>query len=224
MFASARKALHMIFDRAFLGVVVKSLVFTLVLFAALFAATLYGVHHLPELGWPWLNTVIDWVAPIAVLIGFVFLGAPVAAVFASLFLDDIAEAVETRYYPADPKASGAPFFASLWAGLRLSGWVILTTLVLLPLDIFLPGAGEVLTLLVNGWLLGREFFELAALRHMTVSSAQALRRRHRFGVWSGGILIAVPAMVPLLNFFVPLFAAAFMVHLFKLYAHEERPV
>ena len=224
MFASARKALEMIFDRAFLGVVLKSLALTLVLFVALFAAAQYGLHHLPTLHWHWLNVVVDWIASILLLVLFIFLGAPVAAIFASLFLDEVAEAVEKKYYPADAPASGAPFFATLIAGLRLAAWVILLNVMLLPADILFPGLGEILSLTVNGWLLGREFFELAALRHMSMSAANALHRRHGFGVWAAGFLIALLAMVPVVNFIAPLFGAAFMAHVFKRYVHEERPV
>ncbi len=224
MIASARKALHMIFDRAFFGVVVKSLLLTLLLFAVLFAGLQYGLHHLPEFRAHWLNEAVDWIASILFIVAFVFLGAPVAALFGSLFLDEIAAVVEKQYYPADAPASGAPFFATLSAGLRLAAWVIVLSALLLPFDIGLPGIGEIVTLLVNGWLLGREFFELAALRHMSPAAAEALRRRHGFAIWVAGIIIVLPSMVPLVNFFVPMFAAAFMVHLFKRYVHEERPV
>ena len=94
MFASARKALGVIFDPAFRGVVLKSLVLTLVLFAALFFGAQYGLAHLPQFHLAWLNTAIDWLASLLVIVGLFFLGAPVAALFASLFLDEIAEAVE----------------------------------------------------------------------------------------------------------------------------------
>lgn len=224
MFASARKALHVIFDPAFRGVLMKSLLLTLVLFAALFFGAQYGLAYLPQFQWEWLNTAIDWLTSLLVIIGLFFLGAPVAALFASLFLDDIAEAVEKNDYPADPPSAGTPFWRGLAAGLRLSLWVIVFTLVLLPFNFLLPGFGTAATLAVNGWLLGREFFELAALRHMSQSAARALRRRHTFGVWAGGALLALLSLIPFVNFFAPLFGAAFMVHLYKLYFHQERPV
>lgn len=224
MFASARKALAMIFDRAFIGVVLKSLALTLLLFVGLFAGLQYGLHHLPTLHAHWLNVVLDFLASLLLLVAFAFLGAPVAALFASLFLDEIAGAVEKKYYPADPPASGASFFTTLWAGLRLTGWIVGLDIVLLPVDFLAPGFGWIASLAVNGWLLGREFFELAALRHMSMAAATSLRGRHGSGVWAAGFLIAVLSAIPFVNFFVPLFGAAFMVHIFKRYVHEERPV
>lgn len=44
------------------------------------------------------------------------------------------------------------------------------------------------------------------------------------GRMAAGLVLAVLAMVPLVNFFAPLFGAAFMVHVYKRYVHEERPV
>lgn len=224
MFASARKAMRVIFDPTFRGVVLKSLLLTLVLFAALFFGSQYGLAHLPAFHWEWVNVVVDWLGSLLVIVGLFFLGAPVAALFASLFLDEIAEAVEKSDYPADPPSSGTPFWTGLFAGLRLSFWVVLWTLVLLPFNFWLPGIGTALTIAVNGWLLGREFFELAALRHMSQSAARALRRRNSFGVWGAGLLLAGLSAIPFVNFFAPLFGAAMMVHLYKLYSHQERPV
>lgn len=224
MFASARQAVAVIFNPTFRGVVLKSLLLTLVLFVALFFGVQYGLAHIPEFHLQWLNTVIDWITSLLVVVVLFFLGAPVAALFASLFLDEIAAAVEMDSYPADPPSPGVSFWKGLFAGLRLAGWVILFSLILLPFNFLLPGIGTALTLAVNGWLLGREFFELAALRHMSQSAARALRRRHTFGVWFAGLMLAALAAIPIVNFFAPLYGAAFMVHLYKRYVHEERPV
>ena len=224
MFASARKALQSVFDPAFRGIVLKSLALTVLLFAGLFWAAQYGLAHIPPLSWPWLNTALDLLASALLLVAMVLLGAPVAALFGSLFLDEIAEEVEKTYYPADPPATGASFWAGLTAGLRLTFWLILFEIVLMPLNLLQPEFAWIDTLVLNGWLLGREFFELAALRHMSAGAARTLRRRYRFGVWGAGLLLAALSLVPVVNLFVPLFGAAFMVHLFKRYSHEGRPV
>lgn len=221
MFASARKAAQAVFDPAFRGVVLKSLLLTLVLFALLFTGVQYALAHLPQFHWYWIDVAVGWIASVLTIAGLLFLGAPVAALFASLFLDEIAGAVEKSYYPADPPASGVPFLTGLLSGLRLTLWVIVLNLALL---VVLPGLGVAAVVAVNGWLLGREFFELAALRHMSYGAAKALRRRHAFGVWAAGLVLAALAMVPAVNLFAPLFGAAFMVHVYKHYQHEEHPI
>jgi CysZ protein len=101
----------------------------------------------------------------------------------------------------------------------------LVDLLLLPADVVaVPGLGELATVLANGWLLGREYFERVALRHLSRTAADALRRRHSGGVFSAGVIISVLTIVPIANLIAPLFGAAFMVHMFKRYWHEERPV
>jgi CysZ protein len=223
MFASLRKAANSLFDGAFSGAAVKALVLTAVLYAALFVGAVWGVHHLPRFGADWVNQALGVLVPVLLLLLPFLLGAPVMAFFASLFLNDLAKAVEARYYPGDPKAQGAPFGASLIAGLKLFMLVTVLDLLLLPLDAALPGIAEAATILLNGWLLGLEYFELVALRHVSRRASEGLRRRHRGVVFTGGVLIALLAAVPFVNFIAPLFATAFMVHLYKRYEHQEHP-
>jgi len=220
MFASLGKALALIFDPALRAVVLKSVVLTLALFAALFAASEYAIHYLPTLGAPWVNSLIAWLAPVLIVMGIVLLGGPVAALFASLYLDRVAGAIEARHYPADAKAQGTPFFTGLGAGLRLAGLVFVVDLLLLPVDAAVPGVAEVLTILANGFLLGREYFELAALRHVSRRAAETLRGRHGWAVYGAGLFISVLSAIPVADLLAPLFGAALMVHLFKRY-HSE---
>jgi CysZ protein len=224
MFASLGRALGLVFDPALYGVILRSLILTVVLFILLAVGVEYAVHALPTLGSPWVNRVLALMAPILLLLGFVLLGAPVAAVFASLYLDKVADAIEARAYAADPKARGLSFGTGAWAGVRLAGAVLLVDLVLLPAEALLPGLAEVLMIIVNGFLLGREYFELAALRHISVKAADALRRRNGAAVFGGGLVISFLSAVPVANFFAPLFGAALMVHLYKrLEGDKEHP-
>lgn len=220
MFASLGRALAFFFDPALFGIVLKALLLTLVLFIALLVGAEYALHFLPPLGSPMVNRALELLAPVILLIGLFAVGAPVAALFASLYLDKVAEAIEARSYPSDPKAPGTPFVTSLRAGLRLAGLVVVADLLLLPADVFLPGVGQVLTIAVNGLLLGREYFELAALRHVSRNAAGALRKRNAARIFGGGLIISVLTAVPFADFFAPLLGAALMVHLYKRVARE----
>ncbi|HEX2592510.1 MAG TPA: EI24 domain-containing protein [Rhizomicrobium sp.] len=219
MFASARKALAVIFDPAFSGIAARAIFLTIALFVVLFLGMEYVIHHLPTLGWHWVNRALALLAPIMFVFLIFFLGAPVAALFASFYLDRVADAVEARFYPKDGKAPGTPFLTALRAGARLAGLLVLVNLALLPFDT-IPLVGEGTALIINGWLLGREYFELAALRHLPQPAVDALRKSHRFGVFFAGLLISVLSIVPIANLFAPLYGSAFMVHLFKRY--QER--
>jgi CysZ protein len=222
VFASLGKAIGMVFDPALFGVIAKAILLTLVLFVVLFLGLQWGLHHLPVLRWPWLNTTIDWIASLALVVLLFIVGAPVAALFGSFFLDGVARSVEAKYYPGDAPSAGAPIVASLFVALRFAGLVIAVTLALLPVDVMLPGVGSAASLAANGWLLGREYFELAALRHLTRGEADAMRRRHGFAILGGGIVVALLTYIPFADLIAPLFGAALMTHLFKFYQHRER--
>ena len=106
-------------------------------------------------------------------------------------------------------------------------WSLIILLVGLPLYVILavnivalpfyllPGVNLVLFWIINGYLLGREYFELVALRHIGLEDARALRRRHKLRIFVGGVAVAGFATVPFLNLLTPLFATAFMVHISK---------
>ncbi|HXB51321.1 MAG TPA: EI24 domain-containing protein, partial [Rhizomicrobium sp.] len=165
------------------------------------------------LGSPLVNDFIKLLTPLLLLFGGVVLGPPVAALFASLSLDQLAGHIEARDYPENV-APPASFARTLRAGLRFAGLVLGANLVLIPVELGLPGAGEMLGLLVNGWLLGREYFELAALRHLQLAEADRLRGRNSGAIWASGTLIALASMIPGIDLIAPLFGTALMVHLF----------
>jgi CysZ protein len=223
MFASASKAAAIFFEPAFLGVVLKALALTALLFLLIFAGALYGLHYLPAVHLPLLGGFAALAASGLLVLLAMFLGAPVAALFASLFLGEIASAVEAKHYPTEPPGSEARFWQGMFMGLRLFCLLVLSSLLMLPLDVLLPGFGSILSLVVQGWLLGRTYFELAALRHLDRRAADQMRRRHLSSIVGGGTLIAIAAAIPLVNLLAPLFGTALMVHEFKRYTHEELP-
>ena len=225
MFASLAKAIGNFFDGTLKGVVLRALALTFFLFVLFFAAVELALFHLPTLGAPWVNHLIEVLAPFLLVLSVFFLGAPVAAVFASLYLDRIARVVEARDYASDPSAPGAATSTVISAGARLAALALLLNgaMGLIDLEfIAVPALPELLTIAVNGWLLGHEYFELAALRHMSRAEATRLRRRHSGSVLAGGTLISFLSAIPIANFFAPLFGAAFMVHLMKRFQREEQ--
>ena len=82
----------------------------------------------------------------------------------------------------------------------------------------MPGvnvAAFFIALTANAYLLGREYFEMAAVRFSSPSDAARLRRAHGPAVFGAGILVALLLLVPIVNLATPLFAIALMVHLHK---------
>ncbi|MCQ8784301.1 sulfate transporter family protein [Mangrovibrevibacter kandeliae] len=153
-----------------------------------------------------------WAAGLLLALLLTFLIAPISAVIAGLFLDDVAEVVERGTYPAQPPGRPLPFFVGVWSSIKFFGIVILGNLLAFAL-LLVPGVNLVAFFLVNGYLLGREYFEFAAMRYRPEADARAMRRRHAATVFGGGLAIGAVLAVPVLNLLTPLFAAAMMVHL-----------
>jgi uncharacterized protein involved in cysteine biosynthesis len=211
MLASIAAALGQMLDRKFQSVLWLGVAGTFGLFVLLTFVLQWSVAYVPDFGLSWLRDAIRIVSQFLLAIAFIFMGAPVAQMFASIFLDRVADAVEAKHYPG-PGPSGATFWGLLAAGLTFTAISAALNLLAFPLQIASAGLGAVVVLLINGYLTGRTFFELAALRHMPTREARALRRRHRVRLFLGGVLISLLVMIPIVNFFVPLFGAAMMTH------------
>jgi uncharacterized protein involved in cysteine biosynthesis len=200
------------FDRKFRGVFWLGVAGTVLLFLILLFVLQWAVLYVPDFGFSWMRDAITIGSTFLLSIAFVFMGAPVAQMFASIFIDRVADAVEEKHYPDSRIGGGATFRELLFAGLVFAGLSFVLNLLAFPLQIASLGVGTVVVFFINGYLTGRSFFELAALRHMAARDARALRRQHRVRLFLGGALISLLAMIPILNFFVPLFGAAMMTH------------
>lgn len=229
---AARAAASQLFTPQLRGVFFKTLGLTLLLLvlawfgvAGLFEwlALPWIGGWMPEMpGWTsWLGMAGTIIAGIGLALGLALLIAPVTALVAGLFLDDVADVVERTDYPADPPGRAMPTLRSVLASLKFLGVVILGNIVALIL-LLVPMVNVAAFFLVNGYLLGREFFEFAAMRHMPEVEARAMRRRNAVTVFLAGLVIAAFLAVPILNLLTPLFAAAMMVHLHKMLALKER--
>jgi len=219
---AARAAASQLFLPQFRSVFLKTLGLTLLALLALW----FGLESLLEwLALPWLLALLpglpSWagwvgviVAGIVLAIGMALLVAPATAIVAGLFLDDVAEVVERTDYPNDPPGRAVPALQALVLAIRFFGVVILGNIVALLL-LLVPGVNIAAFFVVNGYLLGREFFEFAAMRFRPEAEAKALRRKYAGTVFTAGLVIAVFLAVPLLSLLTPLFAAAMMVHLHK---------
>ncbi len=228
---AARAAIARLFTPEFRGVFFKSLGLTLLLLVLSWLA-LRGV--LIGYVFPWIEAFLpsmpDWTswfgvlaaiaASIGIALALAFLIAPVTAIVAGLFLDDIAEVVEREDYPSEPPGQAVPLMRGIVLAIKFLGIVIIANIGALLL-LLVPGINILAFFLVNGYLLGREFFEFAAMRFRPEDEAKALRRRNAGTVFMAGMVIAAFLAVPVLNLLTPLFAAAMMVHLHKMVSASE---
>ncbi|MTI44631.1 CysZ protein [Roseibium hamelinense] len=214
MFASASRAMSQVFQPAFRAIFFKMIGFTLAVLIMVWIGLQTLVVGFVNLPYPWLDTVISVLTGVGAIVGLSFLIAPVSALFAGLFQDDIADIVEQGDYPQDRPGHALPFAQSIFLTLKFTGVVILGNLFALVL-LLVPGVNLVAFFLVNGYLLGREFFEFAAMRFMPPEDAKKLRRARGGTVFMAGLIIAAVLAVPILNLVTPIFATIFMMHLYK---------
>jgi len=221
MFEDALAALSDVVSKPFRAILLRTLGLTLAGLVALWIVLVWLFGHFVVLPWAWAETAIDIVAGAGFIVGLVFLAAPVSSLIAGLFLDEIAEKVERTAFPDDPPGQPLPLAQVLVSSVKFFGVVILANLFALIL-LLLPGINLVAFLLVNAYLLGREYFELAALRFRPYDEARDLRRANGGRIFAAGLFVALFVMIPVVNLATPLFATAFMVRLHKRISAEGR--
>lgn len=216
------KALGQMHDRRFLKVVALGVLLSLLLLAGAYAvvAGLIGwlvpdSFTLPWIGEvSWVDSLLSWGSLVLMLVLSVFLMVPVASAFTGIFLEEVAAAVEARHYPALPPARPLPWGEAAGESLRFLGVILAANLLALVLYLLSGPFAPLVFWAVNGYLLGREYFQMAAMRRLGREEARALRRRHGGQVLAAGLMMAVPLTLPLMNLLVPVLGAATFTHLF----------
>ncbi|MDX2221299.1 MAG: EI24 domain-containing protein [Rhodospirillaceae bacterium] len=197
--------------------VAKCAALTLAVYAALFAALVWLLRNSQVSELPWLETLADWGAGTlaAVLATLVFPGV-VSAVL-SVFLDDVVRLVEADRYADRGPGRDVPVTEAVSSAVGLAAWTVGLNLVFLPLYLvlfFIPPLNLVVYYLLNGRLLGREYFETVALRRVDAAAMAALRRQHAGTIWLAGAATAALLTVPIVNLVAAVVGVAAMVHIF----------
>jgi CysZ protein len=229
MLEAAYRALAQMASPEFRRVLYKSLALALILIV-LFGIGLHRLFYwaaeygadwaeattgvVPHTAWSVLLWVISIAAALGIVTGAVFLMPAVTAFIGSFFVDEIGAAVERTYYPTEIPGKELPLSRALYEGTKTALVSVLVYLVTVPFLLF-AGLGLVMMFLASAYLLGREYFLLAAMRFRSPEEAKAMRRANRTTVFLAGMLIALFVIVPIVNLATPLFAMALMVHMHK---------
>jgi len=229
MLDAALKALEQLLSPAFRAVLLKSIALALVLLLALGI----GLHRL--IAWAigggggWLEVALgptahapvnalEWVLTIVagfgLIAGAIFLMPAVTSLVGSFYADEIADLVEREHYPADLPGTPVPIGRALIEGAKAALLALVVYLVALPF-LLIAGVGAIIFFIATAFLLGRVYFELAAMRFHPVSEAKRLRKAHQGSVFVAGLLIAAFVSIPIVNLATPLFGMALMVHVYK---------
>ena len=168
----------------------------------------------PHSAWAALAWVLSLMAGLGIVTGALFLMPAVTAFVGSFFVDEVAELVEREHYPTDPAGRPLPVFRALIEGIKIALLTLAVYLCALPFVLF-AGLGVIALFLATSYLLGREYFELAAMRFHPAAEAKLMRQANATYIFLAGMAIAVFVSIPLLNLATPVFAMAYMVHVHK---------
>lgn len=213
MIGAAFKALGDLLSAEFRAILLRAIGLTLALFVALMVVTQLVLWQLTLLPWPWAETILAVGTGIAMAVLFFFLMGPVTALFAGIYLDQVAGIVERKHYPQHAPGQPLGTVQSITTALQFGALALVVNIAVLPTVFFAIGAFVLVG--ANAYLISREYFVMAAARHMPLEDAKALRKANTPLIFVAGLLPAVAAIVPLLNLAVPLFATSYFVHLFK---------
>ncbi|WP_298965100.1 sulfate transporter family protein [uncultured Methylobacterium sp.] len=164
--------------------------------------------------YPFVNGLAFFLAGAGLFVALAYILPAVSILVAGYFLDDAAEIVERSDFPDEVPGQALPLGQAMLYAARFAGLALLVNLVALAL-FFVPGVNLVAFFGANTYLLGREYFELAAARFRPLPEAGAMRRHHSGTVMLAGALLAGLMVVPILNLLTPLFGIALMVHVHK---------
>jgi uncharacterized protein involved in cysteine biosynthesis len=212
-------------DPRILGILLRSLIVTLLIFAGLWFAIAWMLDGTDPCGWVGavescslglstsglgallLTALAIWLLFPAIALGVI-----------SGYSDRIVAAIEARHYPAAlATARPSGLVGGAWLGLRSSARLILYNLVALPIYLLLlvTGVGTLIAfLLVNGLAVGRDFGEMVAARHGDRASRLAWLKATRGDRALIGIAVAGIFLVPVANLLAPVIGAAMTAHLY----------
>jgi CysZ protein len=216
MFSAFARALAQLGDPAFRRPIGWSLGLAALVFAGLWLGLAFVLGHTAITAWPWIDTALDVLGGLAAIVLTFLLFPGVVAALLSFFADRIVAAVEARHYPSLPPPRAQPLAEQIATALRFLGAVVLLNLLALPLYL-VPVVNALIFYALNGYLLGREYFEMVAPRRLDSEPRRELWRRRRLGFFLAGVAFAFLSTVPLVNLLAPALAAAAMTHLVESY-------
>ena len=210
-------------DPKFRRVLWRGMGLTIALLIAACLLVNFGINQLLSSAWAanligdqsWLGALINIGGVLFTIALSIWLMVPVTSAIIALFLDEVAQAVEARHYPHLPKQTATKLQDQILVGIRFLGILLLANVGALILSMIVPLLAPFVFWATNGYLMGREYFQMAAMRRMPRAQAQELFQRHQGSIWTAGILMAIPLTIPLVGLFIPILGAATFTHLFE---------
>ncbi len=219
VFTASLRALRSLFTPRMFGIFLLSVLTTIIallLFVGIASSFFHWLSlqlqdHLWASSLPFIGT-----AGSIMLAWFIFPG--IMPVIVNFFDARIAQIIEEEDYPATPAGAHTSFWKELWHDTRFSLLAITLNILIIPFYLLIPVLHLIPFYLLNGYLLGHEFFMMAARRHIPIEQAAILHRAYSRTILGAGVTLAFLATVPIINLVAPFWGVALMVHLYHLLA------
>ena len=163
------------------------------------------------LGGGYATSILESLLLSILALATLFLFPPLAMAMTGLFLEKVAQAVEDKHYPGLLAPRKQPLGEAMRESVKFALWALLLNLLILPF-LFAGPIYLVVYYIMNGFLLGREYFDVVVLRRQNPKQTRQLRRKHRASLWLAGMGITALLTIPILNLIIPVLAVAYMVH------------
>ncbi len=163
-----------------------------------------------EIGW--LDALVSGIISIVSGISGWFMLPAIVVLIAGMFQEIAISRVEAQSYPQARREDKPKFWPDALHDIKFTLWALFLNILVLPFHLIV--IGFFISVALNSYLTGREFFEMAAGYHLGKPHAHKLIRQNRRAVYGGGFVITMMTAVPLLNMFVPIVAVVWMVHVY----------
>lgn len=169
--------------------------------------------HIPLfLGWIGFLSIISLAFGISHLL-YIML-CPLITFIGSFYADAIIDIVEKKDFPTHSLGRHMTIRESIFFGLRFFILALIGNIIALMLY-FIPPIHLLGFYIINGYIFGRTYFMINALRFNNYKDSHNLFQNNWGLIFSAGIFIALISAIPLLGIITPLFAPSFMTYIYK---------
>ena len=227
MLSTFFKSTREIFQKPLRQIVFKAIFASMVMLVVVLAVLVFGLLNveiplLGQLPWP-ISWVVDTSLDFLETSFFIFLGSIlfpwVLSLVIAFFLDEIVTVVRESNYNNKFSETLGNSQAIIYA-VKFGVLTSLINLVCLPIYLillFFPIMSLVFFYLVNGLLLGREYYGLVTIGYVANKERRAVFKENRLQVYLAGLFIAFMMTIPFINLIAPVLGSVMMVHLLEVW-------
>ena len=212
------KSISQFSDPAFGSVLARAMMLSVLVFVCLTGTVWFILTETSFFSFWLFEMIADSLGGITVIFMTWLLFPAVASFFVTLFLDDIVDAVENRYYPDDPPKQQVKLSKSLMISLRFTVVALALNILVVPFYIFtiwFPPISIAVYYCLNGYLLGREYYEIVAPSRLNSSDITLTRKAHKWQLFFAGLVITFLFTIPFVNLLAPVIGITTLTHIFK---------